>query len=258
MQPTTESRLLAQIRVDNGTAYTAFITGHLGMVYNLARRVAHGTSGELADELAVIGQSILLQEAHVFAANSLNCRFSTYVHTRIWRGMISCKRREGLLPRESEWQARKVQKQRRKAEHLAKDTGYCPRCQDHLYQDASGRCEVCGEFCWPYRPSREEYAFVYEEEREDPDFVRASIEEESRGIERESIKSWAQEEDEWQREEARQQRYGCLPKRTRELLFNCLDRAASTDGISLAAVAQEQNIPRELLVKELICVLEAK
>lgn len=112
MQPTTESRLTAQIRTGNTTAYHAFVTGHLGMVYELATKHANGGGQQQFEELVADGRLALCEAAHEFPGRHLACRFSTYVHTRINRAMVSQRRTDSVVGG-TEWTARRSKEARR-------------------------------------------------------------------------------------------------------------------------------------------------
>lgn len=147
MNPTTESRLISQVRSNNATAYTAFVTGHLGMVFDLAKRHCNGDDTEMLQELTGEGELALCEAAKKFPHEALPCRFSTYAYLRITRAMVTYRRMEGVVPGilpESEWAVRLAQKARQHWEELVA-----------FVQREEGR-----------PPTREECAWVFEEKRE--------------------------------------------------------------------------------------------
>lgn len=255
MQPTTEACLLEAIRHANATAYTAFVTGHLGMVHSLAKRIAGRGNG--LDELVATGRVVLCEEARLFAEHRHECRFSTYAHTRIWRALVSAKRHETLL-KGTEWQARRAKQERTQKTELCEKLGECPRCQTPTYQDAQGRCVVCGEVCWAYFASEEDLEMVYGRRLAAADARPVNLSSDAPELNREATREWARETEEAAQTEERQQRYARLPAQTRQLLSECLELAESSNGVSLAAVAEQKGIPRQWLAEELLCAMGAR
>ena len=117
MNPTTQDSLVQKIRCDDTMAWTAFITGHEGMVYDLAQAFSRGDSDQF-EELSSEGMVALCESARTFVDGSFGCRFTTYAFTRIRRAMVSYCRTEGGLS--TEWLARTCQKSRAAYEKLQK------------------------------------------------------------------------------------------------------------------------------------------
>ena len=74
MNPTTEDRLWQEIRSENLTAYTAMITGHMGLVHRLAWDAKRP---DLRDDLQGEGEVALCVGVGQYVEKEPRCRFST-------------------------------------------------------------------------------------------------------------------------------------------------------------------------------------
>lgn len=106
MNPTTESRLWLQIRANNLTAHHAMITGHLGIVYHLAREYKCGRSWDERQDLVSVGFEKLILATRAYAASFADsggtrpgCRFSTFAHRRIEGGILKHIREDETILR---------------------------------------------------------------------------------------------------------------------------------------------------------------
>lgn len=113
MNPTLEIYLVLHTRQNNLTTFQHLITGHLGMVFDLAQKMAEtcGQDGEFS-ELVSEGEVALCEAAKTFCEQQPSCRFSTYAHRRIKGAMISYVRTNAPW-KSTEWQARAAQAARR-------------------------------------------------------------------------------------------------------------------------------------------------
>ena len=113
MNPTLESYLVLHTRQNNVTTFQALVTGHLGMVFDMARSLAEtcGKDSEFS-ELVSEGELALCEAARTFCEQRPSCRFSTYAHRRIRGAMIGHVRTSAPW-KSTEWQARAAQAARR-------------------------------------------------------------------------------------------------------------------------------------------------
>ncbi len=252
MNPTTESRLISQVRCDNATAYTAFVTGHLGIVFDLAKRHCNGDGVEMLQELVGEGELALCEAAKNFPRESLSCRFSTYAYLRITRAMVTYRRMEGSVPGvlpESEWAVRLAQKARQNWEALV-----------DFVQREEGKT-----------PTREECAWVYEEKQEinfeTPQVLRGeealdqeaySVPDDSGGLvfartkgggleaRNTAIRPWYTRPDKFPRIMER------LPRDTRLLVNRLVEQYEASANVSLSQIASSWHCARQELADTLV------
>ena len=134
MNPQTEAHLVKQIRTNNLTALHAFVTAHYGMVFDLAKK--HGTPEEY-EEYVGEGSVALCEGAKNFAHAGLECRFSTYIHTRIKRAMITHRRTSGTV-QGSEWKARTSKQARKVRDWAEQEIGETLTAEEVAYIEQIG------------------------------------------------------------------------------------------------------------------------
>lgn len=225
MNPTTESRLIAEIRTGSTTAYHAFVTGHMGLVHELHRTYrANGHAGY--DDLFGDGSAALCEAAQDFVSRNLDCRFSTFAYQRIRRAMVSHKRTDALV-RGTEWRARAAQKARKQEKELERalsddrsDHVGPPTVDDvgYVFGASSAEHLLTEEACIPLEQADVRYLC---QEAGQPD---ASLS------------------------------FATLPRTARIVLYAAADRYADTNNISLTEVAKGLEITRPEVVD---CLVEA-
>ncbi len=253
MNPTTESRLITGINQHNSTAYAAFVTGHLGMVFALAKKHCNGDSAEVFNDLVGEGKLALCEAAKEFPPKRLPCKFSTYVHIRINRAMVSLRRSDNMI-QGSEWSVRMAQKARRNWDELVQffehEEGHAPTAEDFSF--------VFGE---QQEQALDPLRIIYGDAALESDIYSSALDSSCAVYRRTANGSqmavapalvpWA-----WrQGDVAFSERFERLPRDTRLLIDQLARQYDSTGGVSLAAIATQWHCDRGDLVDTFQAIL---
>lgn len=228
----TQADLVTQIRANNMTAWTAFVTAHLGMVYDLAKVYTNGGGQEQFNDLVGDGELALCEAGREYVEQDIDCRFSTYAFVRIERAMVTRRRTDGGVS--TEWLARTCQAARESLDRLQ---------------------ARFAEFGIDRPPTPDELAYVegtYHDDVTDED-VRRQCERllgTPKFVEIDEGASYSHalplQTDATDRSFARQ-----LPPTTRHVWTGLLDQMEATNNVSLSIEAERSHISRDDVIAQI-------
>jgi RNA polymerase sigma factor (sigma-70 family) len=149
MNPTIETHLWLQIDQQNLTAQHALVTGHQGLVFDLAKKYfSRDGAGQVPySELVSEGNLALCEAVDGYQGTQPDCRFSTYAYRRIEAALISRLRTDGLVAR-TEWQARTSQEARRNFTKLTHRLDRPPTVEEFIYVYGEHQGECLQQNCY--------------------------------------------------------------------------------------------------------------
>jgi RNA polymerase sigma factor (sigma-70 family) len=141
MKKEQEEHYLNLVRDNNLTAYHAFITAHMRMVYKLAhqytpKRDDHRITFE---ELVGDGNLALCESLHQYVekyTNNPDCKFSTFAYNRIRAALISRLRTDETVEK-TEWRARCIHISNKLYDEMAEMLGRSPTYTE--FEDKHGK-----------------------------------------------------------------------------------------------------------------------
>lgn len=230
MNPTTQDSLIGMVRHGNGTAWTAFITGHSSMVHDLAHDLAR--NDDQYPELVGEGEVALCEAATEFVVGNFRCQFTTFAYPRVRRAMISYQRTEDGMS--SEWRARSVVRTRREMDHLR------------------SLLEPLG---WEQEPTPDDLAFVssvFEPSEVDVQRCACRLEGTARTVDLDSVTACAQSTDECYDLAFAEQLVGA----TRQVWCGMLNQISLTGNVSMELEARRLHCSRGEVKRRLVVAIK--